>query len=58
MKVRQVIYADKGKILTNGEIYGKQIFLAEGVSSFTFYEIPEEEYIEKMKQEESVNVSN
>jgi hypothetical protein len=44
MKERKVIYADEGKILTNGEIYGKQIFLAEGVWSYNFYEITEEEY--------------
>lgn len=44
MKTRTVIYADEGKILTNGEIYGKQIFLAEGVSEDDFYEITEEEY--------------
>ena len=29
MKTRTIIYADEGKILTDGEIYGKQIFLAE-----------------------------
>ena len=44
MKTRKIIYADDGKILTNGEIYGKQIFLADGVSEDDFYEISEEEY--------------
>ena len=44
MKTRKIIYADEGKILTNGEIYGKQIFLAEGVSEADFYEITEAEY--------------
>ena len=44
MKTRTVLYADKGKILTNGEIYGKKIFLAESVSEKEFYEITEEEY--------------
>lgn len=44
MKARTVIYADEGKILTNGEIYGKQIFLGEGVGAADFYEITEEEY--------------
>ena len=44
MKERKVIYADEGKILTNGEIYGKQIFLANGVSGEGFYEITEAEY--------------
>jgi hypothetical protein len=54
MKARTVIYADEGKILTNGEVYGKQIFLAEGVSEDSFYEITEEEYEKKMQAEEIV----
>ena len=44
MKSRKVIYADEGKILTNGEVYGKHIFLAEGVSETDFHEITEAEY--------------
>ena len=44
MIARTVIFADVGKILTNGEIYGKQIFLAEGVSEADFYEITDAEY--------------
>ena len=46
MKTRIIIYADEKMILTNGEVYGKQIFLAEGMSSDDFYEITEEEYAE------------
>ena len=52
MKTRKIIYADEGKMLTNGEIYGKQIFLAEGVSEADFYEIPEEEYRSILAREE------
>lgn len=48
---RAIIYANEGKILTNGEIYGKQIFLADGVSEDDFYEITEEEYQEIMADE-------
>lgn len=54
MKERKPICASEGKILTNGEIYGKQIFLAEGVSEDGFYEITEEEYAETMKEKEEV----
>lgn len=52
MRTRVIIFAEEGKILTNGEIYGKQIFLAEGVSENNFYEISEEEYNEIQKQKE------
>ena len=38
MEIRKVIYADEGKVLTNGEIYGKQIFLAEDMDETAFYE--------------------
>ena len=54
MKKRTIIYAEDGKILTNGEIYGKQIFLAEGVNETDFYEITEEEYAKAMQAEELV----
>ena len=51
MKTKKIIYADEGKILTNGEIYGKQIFLGEGVSEDSFYEISEAEYNALMEVE-------
>ena len=51
MKTRIIIYADEGKVLTNGEIYGKQIYLAEGEAADSFYEITDEEYEEIINQE-------
>lgn len=55
MKIRKVITADDGLILTNGEIYGRVIFLADGQSAEDFHEITDEAYKEIMKdQEESV----
>ena len=51
MKTRKVIYADKGKVLTNGEIYGTRIYLAEGMSADGFYEISAEEYAAIMEKE-------
>lgn len=44
MKTRTVLYAEEGMILTDGEIYGKQIFLADGSDPATYREITDEEY--------------
>jgi hypothetical protein len=42
--MREPIKASEGMILTNGEVYGKTIYLAEGVSKYSFWEITESEY--------------
>ena len=51
MKSRIMLMADEGKIITNGETYGRIIYLAEEQTDEGFYEIPESEY-EKIKAEE------
>lgn len=56
MKIRKVLYADKDKVLTNGEIYGSQIFLAEGVSPDDFYEISTQEYKDLMAKRSAEEV--
>lgn len=50
MRERTILYADEGMILTDGEIYGREIFLAEGMTAENFREIPEAEYEEIMKE--------
>ena len=53
--MRKVITASEGHIFTNGETYGSEIFLAEGVSETEFYEITEEEYNEIIEAEMLTN---
>ena len=55
MTNRIPITASEGMILTNGEIYGTKIYLADGVDASTFYQIPIEEYnriLEEQRQKE------
>lgn len=40
---RIVLKASSGKVYTNGEIYGKEIYLAEGMNAEDFREVPEPE---------------
>lgn len=51
MVERIIITADEGKVLTNGEIYGTTIYLAEGMTSKGYYEITEAEYSALMEAE-------
>ena len=41
---RIILQATEGKVLTNGNVYGRIVYLAEGVDANTFYEITDEEY--------------
>ena len=44
--------ADEGKILTNGEIFGRVIALGNGDGAENYHEITEEEYEEIMREKE------
>lgn len=44
MKKRLIIYADDGMVLTDGEIYGKEIYLADTAKAEDFQEITQAEY--------------
>lgn len=51
MKTRMILYADEGKVLTDGEIYGRQIFLSDDRNAEDFSEITEAEYNEILEAE-------
>ena len=53
MKSRVTIYADEGKILTNGQTYGRIIHLAVGMDASEFYEITEAEYQKILEENET-----
>lgn len=44
MRMRTVLYADDGMVLTNGEHYGKVIWLAEGADPAVYRQITETEF--------------
>ena len=46
------ITAEEGKILTNGKIYGREIYLGTSQSPDDYYEISEQEYIKLTEVEE------
>lgn len=48
--------AAEGYVLTNGEVYGKEIYLGKNDSPAFWYEIPEADYQAIMAKEESGNV--
>ena len=50
------LYADAGKILTDGNIYGTTISLAEGEQAESFYEIDKEEYDKMLEEKEVVEL--
>lgn len=44
MKMRTVLYADEGMVLTDGKVYGRQILLGDGAETAAFREITAMEY--------------
>ena len=51
MPERKILYADEGMVLTNGEIYGKTIYLADGMTADAFYQITDAEYEDIMSRD-------
>ena len=57
MQIEQItrtkLTASEGKVLTDGETYGKIIFLAIGADASKWYEIPESEYEKILAEQEN-----
>ena len=51
--MRKIIKATQGHILTNGEVFGTTIYLAEGETGEAFYEITLDEY-QRIQEEMAV----
>jgi len=49
--------ASEGMVLTDGESYGKEVFLAEDADSSKWYEITQEKYDSLMGEQEEVVLS-
>lgn len=55
MKKRVVLYADEGKVLTNGVDFCSEIQLAIGHDGSEFYEVSESEYQKILESLEAQN---
>ena len=55
--MRKTLKAKEGSIYTNGTVYGSTIHLADGVSDEGYYLITEEEYNERMAEQNEVDVT-
>ena len=54
--VRIKLTAGEGMILTDGEVYGTTLFLAEGMSADAFREIPRAEYEAMLEAQKPENI--
>ena len=52
MKTRQILYAEDGMVLTDGNVYGKVIYLAEGADATSFREITDDAYAAVLQEQE------
>ena len=56
MRERIMLFADEGKVITDGTNFGKTVILAEGMSADKYTEITDEEYKAEMAKRDEVNM--
>lgn len=49
MRTRIILYADDGMVLTNGDHYGRVVWLAEGAEPADYRQITEAEFETRME---------
>lgn len=54
METRLILYADEGKILTNGETYGAVVYLSFDDNPDNWHEITIEEYDAIMAEQDEI----
>lgn len=52
---RVKLTAEKGMVLTNGEIFGREVYLSIADKAENYHEITEAEYDEILKKEEKIH---
>lgn len=52
---RTKLTAGEGMVITNGEVYGKEIFLSQTDNPYDYHEIPESEYERILAEQEKAN---
>ena len=55
---RVILKANEGMMLTNGELYGRMIFLGTGDSPDNWWEVTEKRALHTMEQEEKKHEEN
>ena len=51
---KNILKADEGKVITNGETFATVVYLGKNDSSLNWYEITEEEYHQILQQQENM----
>jgi hypothetical protein len=51
---KNILKADEGKVLTNGETFGTTIYLGKNDSADNWHEVDESEYLKSLEESEGI----